>query len=131
VSPLSGNHCKFLDGVYSRYQMGESADWVTRHSAYALQMGDKDMFPFPPLTNAVALPIVQDLFPFPPLTQDPQPALVPLQDYEDAMSVDAGPAGQTPLPAGDDLMDPTPKLTSIFEDPAPEPPAPNTHPYLV
>ncbi len=58
-------------------------------------MGDKDIFPFPPLTNAVALPIVQDLFPFPPLTQDPQPAIVPLQDYEDAMRVDAGPGGQT------------------------------------
>ncbi len=61
---------------------------MTRHSAFALQMGDKDIYPFPPLTNAVALPIVQDLFPFPPLTQDPQPALMPLQDYEDAMSVD-------------------------------------------
>jgi hypothetical protein len=48
--------------------MGESAEWVTRHSAYALKMGDKDIFPFPPLTNAVALPILQDLFPFPPLT---------------------------------------------------------------
>ncbi len=106
--------------------MGESADWVTRHSAYALQMGDKDIFPFPPLTNAVALPIVQDLFPFPPLTQDQT-----LENYEDAMSVDAGPAGQTPLPAGDDLMDPTPKLTSIFEGPAPERKASNTHPYLV
>ncbi len=111
--------------------MGESADWVTLHSAYALQMGDKDIFPFPPLTNAVALPIVQDLFPFPPLTQDPQPAIVPLQDYEDAMSVDAGPGVQTPLPAGDDLMDPTAKLTSIFEDPAPEPQASTTHPYFV
>ncbi len=62
-------------------------------------MVDKDIFLFPPLTNAVALPIVQDLFSFPRLTQDPQPAIVPLQDYEDAMSVDAGPAGQTPWPA--------------------------------
>jgi hypothetical protein len=104
---------------------------VTRHSAYALQMGDKDIFPFPPLTNAVALPIVQDLFPFPSLTQDPQPALRPLPDFEDAMSVDTGPGGQTPLPAGDDLMDPAPKLTSIFEDPAPEPQASTAHPYLV
>ncbi len=111
--------------------MGESVDWVTRHSAYALQMGDKDIFLFPPLTNAVALPIVQDLFHFLPLTQDLQPALMPLQDYEEAISVDAEPAGQIPLPAGDDLMDPTPKLTSIFEDPAPEPPARKTHPYLV
>ncbi len=47
-------------------------------------MGDKDIFPFPPLTNAVALPIVQDLFPFLPLTQDPQPALRSIPDYEDA-----------------------------------------------
>ncbi len=94
-------------------------------------MGDKDIFPFPPLTNAVALPVVQDLFPFPPLTQDPQSAKLPLQGYEDAMSVDAGPAGQTPLPAEDDLMYPTPKLTSIFEDPAPEPQASGAHPYLV
>ncbi len=47
------------------------------------------------------------------------------------MSVDAGPAGQTPLPAGDYLMDPSMKLTSIFEDPAPEPLLPNTHTYLV
>ncbi len=111
--------------------MGKSAEWVTRHSAYALQMGNKDIFPFSPLTNAVALPIVQNLFPFPPLTQDPQPAIVPLQDYNDAMSVDAGPGGQTPLPAGDDLMDPSPKLTSIFEDPAPEQQASTTHPFLV
>ncbi len=111
--------------------MGESAEWVTRQSAYALQMGDKDIFPFPPLTNSVALPIAQDLFPFPPLTQDPQPAIVPLPDYEDAMSVDAGPAGQTPLPAGDDLMDPSPKLTSIFEDPALEPQASINDPSLV
>ncbi len=131
MSPLSRNHYNFLDGVYTRYRMGESVDWVTKHSPYALQMGDKDTFPFPPLTNAVALPIVHDLFPFPPLTQDPQPALVPQQDYEDAMSVYAGPAGQTPLPVADDLMDPTPKLTSIFENPASEPPAPITHPYLV
>ncbi len=56
---------------------------------------------------------------------------MPLKDYEDAMSVDAGPSGQTPMPAGDDLMDPTPKLTSIFEDPAPEPQTSGTHPYLV
>ncbi len=111
--------------------MGESAEWVTRHSAYVLQMGDKDIFPFPPLTNAVALPILEDLFPIPPITQDPQPAIVPLPDYEDAMSVDAGIAGQTPLPAGDDLMDPIPKLTSIFEDPAPEPQASITDPCLV
>ncbi len=111
--------------------MGESAELVTRHSAYALQMVDKNIFPFLPLKNAVALPILQDLFPFPPLTQDPQPAIVPLQDYEDAMSVDAEPAGRTPLPAGDDLMEPTPKLTSIFEDPAPEPQASVTNPYLV
>ncbi len=47
------------------------------------------------------------------------------------MSVDAGPGFQTPLPAGDDLMDPTPKLTFIFEDPAPEPQASGTNPYLV
>ncbi len=93
--------------------------------------GLKDIFPFPPLTNAMALPIVQDLFPFPPLTQDPQPAIVPLQDYEDAMSVDAGLGGQTPLPAGDDLMDPVPKLTLIFEEPAPEPQDSIAHPYLV
>ncbi len=53
VSPLSRNHNNFLDGVYTRYRMGESVDWVTRHSAYALQMGDKDIFPFPPLTNAL------------------------------------------------------------------------------
>ncbi len=78
--------------------MGESVDWVTTHSAYALQMGDKDIFPFTPLTNAVALNIVQDLFPFPPLTQEPKTALVPLQDYEDAMSVDAGISGQTLCP---------------------------------
>ncbi len=45
---------------------------------------------------------------------------MPLPDYEDAMSVDARPAGQTPLPAGDDLMNPSQKLTSILEDPAPE-----------
>ncbi len=32
----------------------------TRHSTYALQMGDKDIFPFPPLTNAVVVSIVQD-----------------------------------------------------------------------
>ncbi len=70
MSQLSRNHYNFLDGVYSRNQMGESAEWVTRHSAYALQMGDKDIFPFHPLKNAVALPILQDLFPFPPLTQD-------------------------------------------------------------
>jgi hypothetical protein len=108
--------------------MGESAEWVTMHTAYALQMGDKDIFPFPPLTNAEALPIVQNLFPFPPLTQDPQPALMPLPDYEDAMSVDTGPGGQTPLPIGDDLMDPVPKLTSIFEDPAPVPQA-STEPH--
>ncbi len=94
-------------------------------------MSDKDIFPFPPLTNAVALPIVPDLFPFPPLTQDPQPAIVPLSDYENAMSVEAGPAGQDPLPAGDDLMNPTPELTSIFEDLAPEPQASVTNPCLV
>ncbi len=105
MSPLSRNHYDFLDGVYTKYQLGASAEWVTRNSAYALQMGDKDIFPFPPLTNAVALPIVQDLFPFPPLTQDPQPALRPLPDYESAMSVETGPGGQTPLPTGDDLMD--------------------------
>ncbi len=84
----------------------------------------------PPLTNAVALPIVQDLFPFPPFTQDQQPALRPLPDYEDAMSVDKGPGGQTPLPAGDDLMDPFPKLTSIFEISAPEPQA-STAPHCL
>ncbi len=94
-------------------------------------MGDKDIFPFPPLTNAVVLPIVQDLFPFQPLTQDLRPAIVPLQDYEDAMSVEAGPGGQTPLPSGDDLMDPVHKLTSIFEDPAPEAQGSTAHPYLV
>jgi hypothetical protein len=127
--------------------MGESEEWVTRQSAYALQMGDKDIFPFPPLTNAVALPLAQDLFPFPPLTQDPKPAIVPLQDYEDAMSVDTRPSGQTPIPEGDDLME-APKtttegivpaepavpplfLTSIFEDPAPEPPVPMDKPYLI
>ncbi len=70
---------------------------MTRPSAYALQMNDMEIFPFPPITNDVALPLVQDLFHFPPLTQDPKPALVPLQDYEDAMSVDAGHSGQTPL----------------------------------
>ncbi len=64
----------------------------------------------------------------------PRPEAGPsaLQYYEDAMIVDAGPAGRTPLPAGDDLMDLQPtKLTSIFEDPAPEPPVPNANPYLV
>ncbi len=104
VSPDSRNHYNFLDGVYTKYRMDESVDWVTRHSAYALQMGNKDIIPFPPLTNAVALPIVQDLFLFPPLTQELLPVLVPLQDYEDAISVDAVPASQTPLPARDDLM---------------------------
>jgi hypothetical protein len=110
-------------------------------------MGDKDIFPFPPLTNAVAQPLSQDLFPFPPLTQDPKPAIVPLQDYEDAMSVDAGSLGQTPLPKDEDLMEeaqtttegivpvipPNPSifLTSIFEDPIPEPPVPSDKPYLV
>jgi hypothetical protein len=94
-------------------------------------MDDKDIFPFNPLTNAVALQIVQDLFPFPPLSQDPQPALVPPQDYEDAMSVNAGPAGQTPWTAGDDLMDPTTKKKSIFRDPDLEPPSSYTDPYLV
>jgi hypothetical protein len=69
--------------------------------------------------------------PFPPLTQDLQPALRPLPGYEDAMSVGTGHAGRTPLPTGDDLMDPTPKLTSIFEDPAPEAQASRTPPYLV
>jgi hypothetical protein len=113
--------------------MGESVEWVTRHSAYALQMGDKDIFRFPPLTNAVALPIVQDMFSFPLLTEDPQPLFLPLPDYEDAMSMDARPGGRTPLPAGDDLMlmDPSPKLTSIFEDPAPEPQVSTAPPYLV
>jgi hypothetical protein len=101
--------------------------------ALSLRLADgrQGHLPVPPLTNAVALPIVQDLFPFPPLTQDPQPALMPLPDYEDATSVDAGPGGQTPLPVGDDLMDPAPKLTSIFEDPAPEPQASTAPPYLV
>jgi hypothetical protein len=94
-------------------------------------MGDKDIFPFPSLTNAVALPIVQDMFSFPPITQDPRPAIVPLQDYEDAMSVDAGPGGQTPVPTGDDLMDPVPKLTSIFKDRTPEPQASTAPHYLV
>jgi hypothetical protein len=131
VSPLSSNHYNFLDIVYSKHHMCESAELATRHSAYALQMGDKDIFQFPQLTNSVALPIVQYLFSFPPLTQDTQPTMVPLQDYEDAMSVDAGPAGQTPLPAGDDQIDPTPKLTSNLEDPVPEPQASGTHPYLV
>jgi hypothetical protein len=54
-------------------------------------MGDKDIFPFPPLTNAVELPLAQDLFPFLPLTLDPKLALVLLQGYEYAMSLDAGP----------------------------------------
>ena len=147
VTPLSRSQYDFLDGVHTRYHLGESEEWMARQSAYALQMGDKDIFPFPPLTNAVALPLAQDLFTFPPLTQDPKPAIVPLQDFEDAMSVDTGPSGQTPIPEGDDLME-APKtttegivpaepavpplfLTSIFEDPAPEPPVPMDKPYLI
>ncbi len=69
MTPLSGSHYNFLDGVHSRYQKGESEEWVTRNSTYALQMGDKDILPFRPLTNAVALPLSQDLFPFRPLTE--------------------------------------------------------------
>ncbi len=72
---------------------------------------------------------------------------MPLQDYEDAMSVDAGSLGRTPLPKEEDLMEeahtktegivpispPTPSLflTLIFEDPIPEPPVPSDKHYFV